>query len=172
MNLCSVTSVYTIYSFLFFFLSSIRRHTRCALVTGFQTCALPISSSTSCTLRAGASVSRPILSNIGVLRPIYPAGGLSRRRGSKTAPARIAGRGQHRDEASVHRLARPDELVRSVLRRRHHVVLASLDLPQHHRLGDAVAGLRALDRAVKGLHTKPRKGLAHLHVVCGVHLFQ
>src|SRR3546814_12853222 len=26
----------------FFFLSSRRRHTRCALVTGFQTCALPI----------------------------------------------------------------------------------------------------------------------------------
>src|SRR3546814_3906262 len=28
--------------FLFFFFSSIRRHTRCALVAGFQTCALPI----------------------------------------------------------------------------------------------------------------------------------
>src|SRR3546814_8194564 len=28
--------------FLFFFFSSIRRHTRCALVTGVQTCALPI----------------------------------------------------------------------------------------------------------------------------------
>src|SRR3546814_14816373 len=30
--------------FLFFFFSSRRRHTRCALVTGVQTCALPISS--------------------------------------------------------------------------------------------------------------------------------
>src|SRR3546814_8527827 len=29
--------------FLFFFVSSRRRHTRCALVTGGQTCALPIS---------------------------------------------------------------------------------------------------------------------------------
>src|SRR3546814_7840805 len=29
--------------FLFFFLSGSRRHTRCALVTGVQTCALPIS---------------------------------------------------------------------------------------------------------------------------------
>src|SRR3546814_19108510 len=28
--------------FLMFFVSSIRRHTRCALVTGVQTCALPI----------------------------------------------------------------------------------------------------------------------------------
>src|SRR3546814_4145065 len=31
------------YCFLFFFFSSRRRHTRCALVTGVQTCALPIS---------------------------------------------------------------------------------------------------------------------------------
>src|SRR3546814_1883690 len=30
--------------FYFFFFSSRRRHTRCALVTGVQTCALPISS--------------------------------------------------------------------------------------------------------------------------------
>src|SRR3546814_1656830 len=32
---------------LFFFFSSRRRHTRCALVTGVQTCALPISRSRS-----------------------------------------------------------------------------------------------------------------------------
>src|SRR3546814_2415829 len=32
-----------VYVFLFFFFSSRRRHTRCALVTGVQTCALPIS---------------------------------------------------------------------------------------------------------------------------------
>src|SRR3546814_18667562 len=31
------------FSFWFFFFSSRRRHTRCALVTGVQTCALPIS---------------------------------------------------------------------------------------------------------------------------------
>src|SRR3546814_6753745 len=31
-----------------FFFSSIRRHTRCELVTGVQTCALPIFSSTPC----------------------------------------------------------------------------------------------------------------------------
>src|SRR3546814_6864835 len=34
----SLLSVY----FVFFFFSSRRRHTRCALVTGVQTCALPI----------------------------------------------------------------------------------------------------------------------------------
>src|SRR3546814_3778239 len=33
-----------------FFFSSRRRHTRCALVTGVQTCALPISSSVNGTL--------------------------------------------------------------------------------------------------------------------------
>src|SRR3546814_4763068 len=37
-------SVFYFYSFVFFFFfSSRRRHTRCALVTGVQTCALPIS---------------------------------------------------------------------------------------------------------------------------------
>src|SRR3546814_5740657 len=35
---------YLIYSFIDFFFSSRRRHTRCALVTGVQTCALPICS--------------------------------------------------------------------------------------------------------------------------------
>src|SRR3546814_7841902 len=34
--------VYILFCFLFFFFSSRRRHTRCALVTGVQTCALPI----------------------------------------------------------------------------------------------------------------------------------
>src|SRR3546814_7544110 len=37
--------------FVFFFFSSRRRHTRCALVTGVQTCALPI-----CRCRCGWSV--------------------------------------------------------------------------------------------------------------------
>src|SRR3546814_3055616 len=37
--------VYVLCFLCFFFFSSRRRHTRCALVTGVQTCALPISSS-------------------------------------------------------------------------------------------------------------------------------
>src|SRR3546814_9387018 len=42
--------------FLFFFSSS-RRHTRCALVTGVQTCALPICfSSASCTGSEGLGI--------------------------------------------------------------------------------------------------------------------
>src|SRR3546814_1556594 len=43
--------------FFFFFFSSRRRHTRCALVTGVQTCALPISNSTS---RSSLSSSPPM----------------------------------------------------------------------------------------------------------------
>src|SRR3546814_1992510 len=51
-----------------FFLSSRRRHTRCALVTGVQTCALPISWTTAdlCDL----ALSTPAL-NLRVLPPDY-----------------------------------------------------------------------------------------------------
>src|SRR3546814_6787673 len=39
---CGRYSLFVEYCFSMFFLSSRRRHTRCALVTGVQTCALPI----------------------------------------------------------------------------------------------------------------------------------
>src|SRR3546814_12426618 len=46
---------------LFFFFSSRRRHTRCALVTGVQTCALPISLSLLLSVAAGLSaITEPI----------------------------------------------------------------------------------------------------------------
>src|SRR3546814_15059912 len=45
--------------FLFFFFSSRRRHTRCALVTGVQTCALPISRSRISTPTSSSSKRRP-----------------------------------------------------------------------------------------------------------------
>src|SRR3546814_2300209 len=45
-----------VFLFLFFFFSSRRRHTRCALVTGVQTCALPICGITQ--VRFAASLSR------------------------------------------------------------------------------------------------------------------
>src|SRR3546814_11750041 len=41
------------FSWLYFFFSSRRRHTRCALVTGVQTCALPI-----CEAKDGEAVAR------------------------------------------------------------------------------------------------------------------
>src|SRR3546814_1236887 len=41
--LCSLLiRIFCLWSLIFFFFSSRRRHTRCALVTGVQTCALPI----------------------------------------------------------------------------------------------------------------------------------
>src|SRR3546814_3504754 len=40
-------SLYICAWIVFFFFSSRRRHTRCALVTGVQTCALPISTNSS-----------------------------------------------------------------------------------------------------------------------------
>src|SRR3546814_5774690 len=40
---CRCTVYICLWFFLVFFFSSRRRHTRCALVTGVQTCALPIS---------------------------------------------------------------------------------------------------------------------------------
>src|SRR3546814_10121859 len=49
-NMCLLSYILIVYSYfvtflmyyMFFFFSSRRRHTRCALVTGVQTCALPI----------------------------------------------------------------------------------------------------------------------------------
>src|SRR3546814_1801630 len=38
-----IVSLLVLCTYFFFFFSSRRRHTRCALVTGVQTCALPIS---------------------------------------------------------------------------------------------------------------------------------
>src|SRR3546814_17576562 len=40
--MCWDYDIVFVFSFFFFFFSSRRRHTRCALVTGVQTCALPI----------------------------------------------------------------------------------------------------------------------------------
>src|SRR3546814_3388064 len=42
MSCCRLSATFTFFGFFF---SSRRRHTRCALVTGVQTCALPISAS-------------------------------------------------------------------------------------------------------------------------------
>src|SRR3546814_4266951 len=44
------------FCFIFFFFSSRRRHTRCALVTGVQTCALPVFSFHITTIYAGTEL--------------------------------------------------------------------------------------------------------------------
>src|SRR3546814_7424569 len=59
MCLCCFLFVFVVFNclYFFFFFSSRRRHTRCALVTGVQTCALPISSS----IRRRRSTNQPML---------------------------------------------------------------------------------------------------------------
>src|SRR3546814_12855466 len=47
--------------FVFFFFSSRRRHTRCALVTGVQTCALPIAGLFICGCNAPRSLSQRVV---------------------------------------------------------------------------------------------------------------
>src|SRR3546814_20844785 len=47
-----------------FFFSSRRRHTRCALVTGVQTCALPICRSSRCWISGSNLEKRSVISNI------------------------------------------------------------------------------------------------------------
>src|SRR3546814_8971231 len=49
--LCLRAVAESMFTFFLFFFSSRRRHTRCALVTGVQTCALPISASFSRKVR-------------------------------------------------------------------------------------------------------------------------
>src|SRR3546814_2618272 len=44
LTICLMITLFYVFFVLFFFFSSRRRHTRCALVTGVQTCALPICS--------------------------------------------------------------------------------------------------------------------------------
>src|SRR3546814_7471120 len=54
-----VDIIFTNFLLLFFFVSSRRRHTRCALVTGVQTCALPICTSrTASTIPPGVRTAR------------------------------------------------------------------------------------------------------------------
>src|SRR3546814_10319523 len=49
-----------------FFCASRRRHTRCALVTGVQTCALPISTQRYDNARTGQNLSETILNTSNV----------------------------------------------------------------------------------------------------------
>src|SRR3546814_1346854 len=61
--------------FLFFFFSSRRRHTRCALVNGVQTCALPICRSKTRSISRPASTAHPFRSvpwiSVAVPRDIF-----------------------------------------------------------------------------------------------------
>src|SRR3546814_9248462 len=54
---------------IFFFFSSRRRHTRCALVTGVQTCALPISCTLDQKLLAPRAATTEVTSILSLFRP-------------------------------------------------------------------------------------------------------
>src|SRR3546814_9171682 len=57
-----VGSLFVFVFFFFFFFSSRRRHTRCALVTGVQTCALPIFAALGGTLAASSDPDATVFS--------------------------------------------------------------------------------------------------------------
>src|SRR3546814_5935183 len=55
-----------------FFVSSRRRHTRCALVTGVQTCALPISDEAASAMRSGVGFTTTLLAKDTAHRTVFP----------------------------------------------------------------------------------------------------
>src|SRR3546814_6655983 len=70
----------------FVFFSSRRRHTRCALVTGVQTCALPITPPCSASWRVWMVSTIRSCSQTGSAPTIWPT--VARRRGSRASPSR------------------------------------------------------------------------------------
>src|SRR3546814_8509194 len=57
------------YTFCVFFFSSRRRHTRCALVTGVQTCALPISAGAGAAAAGAGAAAAPPASIVAIAAP-------------------------------------------------------------------------------------------------------
>src|SRR3546814_5241205 len=91
--------------FILFFFSSRRRHTRCALVTGVQTCALPI-------CRSQLAVSRPgpvFLSGTGETSLRLPSLLPVRRAGRSLMASQHAGLNGEADQNRLHWLARRSE---------------------------------------------------------------
>src|SRR3546814_10266817 len=83
-----------------FFISSRRRHTRCALVTGVQTCALPISAcgAAALSVRGRASLRRR---NPGTFRLRRSGGGIRGPTRDAGTEARLGGR-TRADEATTY----------------------------------------------------------------------
>src|SRR3546814_7086977 len=78
--LCGLCNVSCFYLLFFFFFSSRRRHTRCALVTGVQTCALPISVGVSFQLEIFTFSETAIFSRFSRAALKSPAGNRSEER--------------------------------------------------------------------------------------------
>src|SRR3546814_7671722 len=99
----SVCFMCFIWFFVFFFFSSRRRHTRCALVTGVQTCALPISlRKVVCTPPRSSGV-------VAVRAPINPPARL----GNSSAGLRESRGRESRKAEDTHSLIRCNEIGRA-----------------------------------------------------------
>src|SRR3546814_2911595 len=85
-------------SCVFFFFSSRRRHTRCALVTGVQTCALPIYSPIGVPAPTRTRVSLSSLASIGFLPNAL---GRGRTRSLQGPPWRTAQNDERSEERRV-----------------------------------------------------------------------
>src|SRR3546814_7779019 len=91
----------------FFFFSSRRRHTRCALVTGVQTCALPISIEVGAVPRIGiAQIVQPLGGVLGAVPMVDTvdrddAVFLELHENRMLVAARRAPRGEHVDEGHL-----------------------------------------------------------------------
>src|SRR3546814_6601028 len=102
-----------------FFFSSRRRHTRCALVTGVQTCALPICGGDP-RRRAGGGDQRPACAGGGVISspPIY---GRGRGRGGceadrRNRPSPNPSRKREGDYAAAGSIGSPRGVLRATIR--------------------------------------------------------
>src|SRR3546814_3019645 len=89
-----------------FFFSSRRRHTRCALVTGVQTCALPISAKAGIQGDTDQSSANGILVSTGVTKRANVLYLFSKSRYARHVPVKplppIAGRGAPANPRPVH----------------------------------------------------------------------
>src|SRR3546814_5591020 len=79
-----VLLLFTCLMFLLFFFSSRRRHTRCALVTGVQTCALPICQVVDEILRIDRQPRRAAIDHATDRRPVALAEGGDREQFSES----------------------------------------------------------------------------------------
>src|SRR3546814_4514928 len=105
--------------FLFFFFSSRRRHTRCALVTGVQTCALPISIEADVVVVGGGQDDLVIVNSCAVTNEAVRQTRQAIRRAHRARPkARILVTGCAAQTDSAMFAAMPEEIGRASCRER------------------------------------------------------
>src|SRR3546814_1408741 len=103
---CVFDFLFTLFLIFFFFFSSRRRHTRCALVTGVQTCALPIYVETD--FGQAGIVARPTGAGSLPLSGVNERGAQRHIRAAAGAP--VSFRGAQRDQRETGPVP-PDDLL-------------------------------------------------------------